>query len=430
MATRQAVLLIHGIGEQKPMDTLRGFVDTVWSRDTKIHNRFAGSSVWSKPDTVSASYELRRLTTPKNTAGIRTDFFEFYWAHLMKGTSYGHVLSWARALLVRNPASVPRHLRMAWWLIVLLLVVAAGFAIYALLAFRGADAKLPAWLSATISLVLLPIGGFVVRAIVGDAARYLRPEPTNIQRRHEIRHAGVELLKTLHGRGYDRIIVVGHSLGSVIGYDILTYAWVDYNDKAYNTGDMRALEALERLAADRRAAATSEELQAAQRRYFEEMRQHDNAWRVTDFVTLGSPLAHAAILLAKDAADLVTKQVARELPTCPPTIETSKKKGLEVHRFSFGDDDDHRVPHHAAVFGPTRWTNLYFPCHAIVKGDLIGGKLRAVFGSGIRDRDVRTSQRGGFFSHTLYWTYPRDAEEAPSHITALREALDLADGRA
>jgi hypothetical protein len=26
---RQAVLLIHGIGEQKPMDTLRGFVDAV-----------------------------------------------------------------------------------------------------------------------------------------------------------------------------------------------------------------------------------------------------------------------------------------------------------------------------------------------------------------------------------------------------------------
>ena len=27
--SKQAVLLIHGIGEQRPMDTLRGFVDTV-----------------------------------------------------------------------------------------------------------------------------------------------------------------------------------------------------------------------------------------------------------------------------------------------------------------------------------------------------------------------------------------------------------------
>jgi len=30
---KQAVLLIHGIGEQRPMDTLRGFVETVWTSD-------------------------------------------------------------------------------------------------------------------------------------------------------------------------------------------------------------------------------------------------------------------------------------------------------------------------------------------------------------------------------------------------------------
>ena len=75
MVKRQAVLLIHGIGEEKPMDTLRRFVDTVWTRDTAVHHEFAGSDVWSKPDTVSESYELRRLTTPKNKAEIRTDFF-------------------------------------------------------------------------------------------------------------------------------------------------------------------------------------------------------------------------------------------------------------------------------------------------------------------------------------------------------------------
>src|SRR5215208_3678111 len=103
---RQAVVLIHGIGEQKPMDTLRGFVNAVWTRDRAIHNRFAGHAVWSKPDTVSEGYELRCLTTPQNESGIRTDFYEFYWAHLMEGTSYGHVLAWARALLIRKPGTV------------------------------------------------------------------------------------------------------------------------------------------------------------------------------------------------------------------------------------------------------------------------------------------------------------------------------------
>ncbi|MEW8268619.1 MAG: hypothetical protein AB2731_20955 [Candidatus Thiodiazotropha sp.] len=85
--------------------------------------------------------------------------------------------------------------------------------------------------------------GFLMKEVVGDAARYLRPAAQNIQRRQEIRTAGVDLLKNLHDRGYDRIIIVGHSLGSVIGYDILTYAFQAYNvpkkaasDRFYHPG--------------------------------------------------------------------------------------------------------------------------------------------------------------------------------------------------
>ncbi|TIP96430.1 MAG: hypothetical protein E5X57_38255, partial [Mesorhizobium sp.] len=29
----QAVVIVHGMGEQRPMDTLRGFVQAVWSYD-------------------------------------------------------------------------------------------------------------------------------------------------------------------------------------------------------------------------------------------------------------------------------------------------------------------------------------------------------------------------------------------------------------
>jgi len=43
---RQAVLVIHGIGEQKPMETLRSFVSAV----------LPGEGVFSKPDTISLSY--------------------------------------------------------------------------------------------------------------------------------------------------------------------------------------------------------------------------------------------------------------------------------------------------------------------------------------------------------------------------------------
>ena len=56
--TRQAVLLIHGIGEQRPMDTLRSFVRAVWTLDTDIHHPFAGHDVWSKPDSVDHNGNL------------------------------------------------------------------------------------------------------------------------------------------------------------------------------------------------------------------------------------------------------------------------------------------------------------------------------------------------------------------------------------
>ena len=421
--TRQAVLLIHGIGEQRPMDSLRGFVRAVWTLDTDIHHPYAGHDVWSKPDSVSKSFELRRLTTPQNVKEIRTDFFEFYWAHLMQGTTFGHVFGWARRLLLRNPGTVPVHLRLAYWVVVGLCALAVVFAIVASGTGRN-RLVLPALVSTLISVLLLPLAGFVLRSIVGDAARYLDPAPHNVQRRHEIRHAGVELLKTLHARGYDRIILVGHSLGSVIGYDILTHAWPLYNTVG-EEGVEKTIDALEALEATARDPASGVAA-PKQRAYFDELRANGNPWRVTDFVTLGSPLAHAEILMARDRDDLGARQQARELPTCPPWLEEVTRDGQKIGRFSFDAARGHRWPHHAAMFGPTRWTNLYFPASWLIKGDLIGGPIAPVFGRGIRDIAVTTSLRGGFLGHTLYWRWP-DGTPVPRHITELRCALDLTD---
>ncbi len=62
---------------------------------------------------------------------------------------------------------------------------------------------------------------------LGDCARYLRDAPDNIETRNRIRQLGLEVLDDLHRRQsngavrYDRIVVVAHSLGSVIAYDVL-----------------------------------------------------------------------------------------------------------------------------------------------------------------------------------------------------------------
>lgn len=78
------------------------------------------------------------------------------------------------------------------------------------------------------------------------------------------------------------------------------------------------------------------------------------------------------------------------------------------------------------MFGPTRWTNIYFPASRLVFGDIIGGPLRPLFGKGIRDCPVRTRQRGGLLSHTLYWKMGGNVP-VEEHIEVLRAAVNLLD---
>src|SRR5688572_10743111 len=232
MSDKQAVLLIHGIGEQRPMETLRGFVHAVWTTDTSVHHPYSPPTVWSKPDTVSGSYELRRLTTGQNRESIRTDFFEFYWAHLMSGTTFSHVTAWAKLLLFRWPWTVPKRVMTLWLLLIVTIIGTIAFLIVNAMRPEGEQlVRVPAWLTGVGGVVLSGLLGYTVKQVIGDAARYLDAAPSNIERRQAIRAKGVEILKKLHESEYRRIIIVGHSLGSVIGYDILTYAWADFNTK-------------------------------------------------------------------------------------------------------------------------------------------------------------------------------------------------------
>ncbi len=415
-SAKQAVLLIHGIGEQRPMDTLRGFVRTVWTSDRAVQHPHAEPGVFSKPDEISGNYELRRLTTTQNLNGVRTDFYEFYWAHLMGGTAFTHIVSWLWFLIRRWPWQVPPRLRNAWVVLVAVtvLVVMLGIQLVApdLLG-------LPAWFTslagAAVVFGVVPL----LNDIVGDAARYLHPRPANIQRRQEIRARGVAILKALHDADiYDRIVVVGHSLGSVIGYDLLTHAWPSYAEQVHKTKKNPVLDAFE-AELDTLVASTPA-FQDRQRDLLDELQARGCPWRVTDFVTLGSPLAHADILLAGNMGELESKQAERELPTCPPVLENG--------RISYPHKLVRRRLHHAAVFGPTRWSNLYFPGRRLIIGDVVGGPLGDLFGRGIADYPVQTALRRGLVSHTLYWAMGDEATPG-MHVEQLRKAVNLLDRR-
>lgn len=62
------------MGNQSPTTTLRAFVEAVWTSDDSF-GRNHRREVWSKPDIIGDTRELRRFTTRADKGGIRTDFF-------------------------------------------------------------------------------------------------------------------------------------------------------------------------------------------------------------------------------------------------------------------------------------------------------------------------------------------------------------------
>ena len=464
---RQAVVIMHGMGEQIPMQTLNGFAKAVWGEDRTLIDRDRPDSVtggprtdnpmWSKPDPRNNSFELRRLTTEESSSGYKTDFYEYYWAHLMHGTTLEQVQSWVMGLLFRNPFTrVPAQVMLAWvalWIV----TIGIGWALIdSVMAERGPDTPLGRLVQALFALV---VGWFVTNILVrrfGDVARYVTARPPNVARRQEIREKGVQLLERLirderAGKPtYDRIVVVAHSLGTIVAYDILTHTWARMNDELpVGRGGMAqpARAKVEHMAASALglplaagADATPWDIasfQAAQADALAELRGQGHPWPISDFVTMGAPLTHAEFLMAEDMQDLRARQASRELPTCPPVMEFDRKSGLFHVGYRAGAiakkgtgaaAEDPRIPHHAALFAYTRWSNLYSPSALILKGDIISGPVGAQFGlaqgdkiaSGIHDIAVLTT---GWVTHNNYWKL--GAGPAPDHILKLRAALRL-----
>jgi hypothetical protein len=341
------------------------------------------------------------------------------------------VIGWLQAVLLRPPGHIPAPLRPVWWLLVLTVAIAA------ILLFRYGPLAVPAWMplppwvvTLAVGLVLSAASGFLLSHL-GDAARYLHGAPANVDLRQRIRTKGVELLKKLADSDeYERIIVVGHSLGSVIGYEIVTYLWALPENRPDPGAARVQTEALKRLVALSRAEPfDADAYRAAQEAYLDELRANGSKWRISDLVTLGSPLTYGEWLLASSPADFAERKAARELPTCPPVLEGKGDK----RSFAYPPERPRRraasIPHHAACFAPTRWTNLYFPAHWLMRGDPIGGPLARLFGAGIRDVPVSTPLRRGFFAHTCYWSLAKADAETPA-VAELRRALLLAGGAA
>jgi hypothetical protein len=305
-----------------------------------------------------------------------------------------------------------------------------------------------------------------IRQVMGDSSRYLRPAPDNIAARAAIRESGVNLLERLHREtDYDRVVIVAHSLGSIIAYDVLLQFWARQARAWYadeGLGDIfdeveaatRAIYDAEQAASpaptlfqllgwagDDRAARirahgaivqARARLRDAQRRFTARLAARtDKPWLITDLVTLGSPLTYAKFVLCESDAEFDHKRHALlELPSCPPLPFTRNKVGAPGFTFPRRRGVEGaavRSPRHDAVFAAVRWTNLYFPSVGGFWGDMIGGPIAPMFGPGIEDVEVHGERALRGFVHNLYWINPHGRARDPGHIQALRKALALSE---
>lgn len=410
---RQAVVIVHGMGEQRPNDMLYQFADAALG-DADVDPDTTRTIV-NRPDKVTDSYDSRRIqvvdqTTDKNGDVFRvvTEFYEYHWAHLMSGNKLAHLWPLAKRF-VRAPIRYGRL-----WPIV---ITALFSVVLAAVAFLWA-AKTGLDISAENTLAALGLGGvtlvvatYLVKAAnsrvlnvalikyLADVARYLDASPENQIARDTIRQGLVDLLDALHNKGrHKRIVVAAHSLGSFISYDALTYLWARRNKlhKAKKPPpEFPVLKELALIARDLNDFQPSDDrydweigelrdgYRALQLPAWIEKRKSGNPWLVTDFLTFGSPLAHAHILMAKDRDDLIRErqQDRGELARCPPI----DNKGLASKDIQFAWDNSLGYPilHYAAPFSLVKWTNFFF------KGDWFAGPLNQNFGYGIKDIELK-----------------------------------------
>ena len=448
-------MIIHGIGEQRPMETLRAFVaGALGVSAPTLANR-----VFSKPDQISDTLELRRLNVLPGPYGenvlnkdCETDFYELYWQHLMQGTGWRPVLEWVLYLLC-HPRKLNTRLLAIWkWVVAIVVLVVVAIVVLGTLVWPALKiSSLWLWAVGMTIIFSVPLGMLGLRVLkwlvvgrveriflgfIGDAVRYLNPDPPNVEARRAIRTAGLTLLRGLHEdelRRYKRIVLVGHSLGSVIAYDLITWFWQEQHYRVE----------IERVSGERQTVAThpiatvpvpdedksplddlGDPSSITNRDEFRNRQwvlgwksRHESGlpWRITDLITLGSPLAHADVLLAESDGALEQAKKQREFPTCPPQLEDARDKGLLWRKYEgAGRPRNVRILHHGAPFAVTRWTNLFFP------GDIIGGPVAHLFGEGIKDVPLCDPDSGriaySWRSHTHYWDLGQK--------TACRELLD------
>ncbi|MCP4184156.1 MAG: alpha/beta hydrolase [Hyphomicrobiales bacterium] len=443
---KQAVVVVHGMGEQRPLDMLNRFIDAAIPGTTALDPDNDLPVYYSRPTLYSDSYESRSYLARQTSDYLQTEFYEYHWSHMMQGNKISDIWDTFQRILFTPVWRVPNGLRVVWvafWALIfwILWLIAGGkiglenlnaSTLVSMIVGGGTFAGLMSWALTKF----LP--GKITASFV-DVVRYLDTSPRSYAVRKNIRKGMVDFLENLHkDKRYDRIIVVAHSLGAFIAYDGISYLWTRMNqdhvlsspdeemDECKKNLDKKIVKALEDeaqlLLGD--PERDPSKYQKLQRELWNAYREVGNPWLITDFVTAGTPMYMADKLLTNTEDEFRIRQERRDIASCPPLADLPgrKKKTFYSYRHKGGD-----VLYHAAPFAVVRWSNMWFPAHLGFFGDWFGGPLRRLFGAGIKDHALDKNDWKRFlpaWAHTLYFTYPDD-EEAGSATKILHNFMEL-----
>ena len=458
---RTAVVLVHGMREKRPLEALDGFVRTALDPQ-----QAQGEAKWqyhSRPAVITGSYEARRYVSrhqdgdPTGPEQGDTEIYDYNWSFLMTSNRFAGLAPTAMRLFLRRPSNVPDPLFGMWrvvWIVLLaiLLAVPALFVGGYLLSSDVPGSIIGLVSGAVVLLFWFGLLRFVVGALANSAvaaplvgvARYLEPSPCSYAARRAIRGGLVGLLRDLHDGRYSRIIVVAHGVGAYISYDALSALWAETHELHAGPAPdvqtplpikLNSLDGLEkaadRLLADGNSVAELDHFQDRQFALWRDLRKQGNPWRISDFVTVGAPVALADLLVTRrgivsgfkksdlmDRRELFDGLVRRgALVRCPPRSETLPVEGDEHGRVNYRwhECEAREVLGSQSLFAVTRWTNLWFPViRGGLHGDWFGGELRSLFGPGIRDIEVRGNQPERFkrgSAHTEYFSHPDKGDQ-------------------
>jgi hypothetical protein len=232
---RTAFLVIHGIGEQNPYETLdsfgRGMHDHLRSLDPSIT---VEHGMASRQDPGGASWTEHFVRLRPAAGDDFIDVHEFYWAYLSEEKiTVSEIWVWVEQTLkgtkkfyAENKKLAERYegkyrfQRVAWMLRLMSMLYPL------LLVFKAFSYLLPIdkipWVQA-VGQAIKRKTAYLLVGYIGDIAIYttLDQKSRFFPIRQSILNKCQSLVEELLKGGYDRVIIAGHSLGSVIAYDTL-----------------------------------------------------------------------------------------------------------------------------------------------------------------------------------------------------------------